>query len=239
MKSVLITGGSKGIGLGLVRSLLEEGWKVTTVSRSFSEELQLLSKKHQDLLQWWQADLSDPDQVRQIGNRKEIFQGFDAFIANAAIGTDGLLSLLSESQIRKTIETNLTSTILLTRQVIKGMLQNMKGSIIFVSSIAAVVGFRGLSVYSATKAALLGFCRALVREYGERGIRFNVVLPGFIETEMSSSIPFTERSRILRRIPVKRFGTVEDVVNLIRFLLSEQASYINGAEFVVDGGIRA
>lgn len=239
-KQVLVTGGSRGLGLALVRDLSKAGWHVYTVSRQLSDELKNTIESSGNRIIWWQADLGDPEQVKRIGEREEILSGLDAFIANAAIGTDGLLTLLGEHEIRRTVEVNLTSTILLTRQVVKGMLQRGRGGVlVFIASVAAITGFRGLSVYAATKAGLLGFSRTLAREYGERGIRSNAILPGFLETEMSAGLSAELRARLLRRIPAGRFGTVNDVVGLVRFLLSEEASYLNGGEFVIDGGMRA
>lgn len=239
-KKILITGGSRGLGLSLVEQLHMSGWTVYTVSRNLSPELERIVRSSDGLVQWWSVDLGDPEQVKRIGEREEILAGLDAFVANAAVGTDGLLVLSGEADIRRTIEINLTSTILLTRQVLKGMLhRGSGGAIIFISSVAAITGFRGLSIYAATKAALLGFSRTIAREYGQRGIRSNVVLPGFIQTDMSASLSAELRQHLVRRIPAGRLGEVADVVGVVMFLLSDEARYVNGAEFVVDGGMRA
>jgi 3-oxoacyl-[acyl-carrier protein] reductase len=164
----------------------------------------------------------------------------DAFIANAAIGTEGLLTLTSESDLRGCVELNLTSVMLLAREILKGMLaRGSGGSLLFISSIAARTGFPGLSVYGATKGALLAFSRALAREYGGRGIRSNCVLPGFLETEMSATLPETARDRLKRRTPLNRLGQVEDVAGLVSFLLSDEARHVTGSEYIVDGGMTA
>ena len=128
---------------------------------------------------------------------------------------------------------------LLAREAIKGMLTHGGGSLIFIASVAARTGFSGLAVYGAAKGGLVSFSRALAREYGKRGIRSNAVLPGFLETEMSQSLPVAKRDRIVGRTALKRLGAAHDVAGVVTFLLSEQARYVTGTEIVVDGGLTA
>jgi len=239
-KRVLVTGGSRGLGAAICRRLLEEGWQVVTVSRRRSPVIEELEQTFPEGFSWTACDLGDGRALDEFCRTGGVLEGLDGFVANAAIGTDGLLTLLSEEEIRRTIEINLTSTILLTRQVVKGMLnRGQGGSVVFLSSVAAVTGLRGLSVYAATKAALLGFARALAREYGGRGIRFNCVLPGFLETEMTRGLEEGQRARLIRRTPLGRLGEVEDVVGAVVYLLSEEGRFVTGTEVVVDGGLRA
>ncbi|RME89750.1 MAG: SDR family oxidoreductase [Verrucomicrobia bacterium] len=239
MKRVLVTGGSRGLGLAICERLLAEGWEVATVSRRRTEAVTRLGEKFGGRLRHWEADLADGEAMKRVVEEAGVVSpGLDAFVANAAVGTEGLLTLTSEEAIRRTIEINLTATILLTRQVVKGMLER-GGRLVFVSSVAARTGFTGLTVYSATKGALVSFSRALAREYGRRGIRSNCVLPGFLETEMSATLGPEQKERLARRAALGRLGEVNDVVGAVAFLLSDEAAFITGTELVIDGGSTA
>ncbi|MCB1124958.1 MAG: SDR family oxidoreductase [Verrucomicrobiae bacterium] len=238
MKRALITGGSRGLGLALCDRLLSEGWEVVAVSRRTTAAFDKLRADSGGRLHHFSVDLADPDGVAQLTERAGLLEGLEAFVANAAVGTEGLLTLTSEAAIRETLEVNLTSTILLTRQVVKGML-GRGGSLVFVSSVAARTGFSGLSVYAATKGALVAFSRSVAREYGSRGIRSNCVLPGFLETDMSASLSGNQRERLARRAALGRLGTVTDVVGSVSFLLSDESRFVTGTEIVIDGGSTA
>jgi 3-oxoacyl-[acyl-carrier protein] reductase len=235
MKRVLVTGGSRGLGLAVCQDLLAAGWNVTTCSRRPTPAVEELRSTYPAQYSFHAADLSQPGAVEALANSARLIEGVDALVANAAVGTEGLLTLTSESAIRECLDVNLAATILLTRAVVKGMLPR-GGSLVFVSSVAARTGFSGLSVYAATKGALVSFSKVLAREYGERGIRSNCVLPGFLETDMSATLPAEQRERLKRRSPLGRLGTVGDVVGAVRYLLSAQASFVTGTELVVDGG---
>ncbi len=235
MKRILITGGSRGLGLALCERMLEDGWDVLTVSRSTTPELESLREKVGGRLEHFAHDLADPGAVAALVDEVRLLDGVDGFVANAAVGTEGLLTLLGEEEIRRTVEINLVSTILLARQVVKGMLAR-GGSLVFVSSVAARTGFSGLSVYGATKGALTAFSRGVAREYGRKNIRSNCVLPGFLETDMSASLGEDQRRTVARRSALGRLGRVDDVVGAVRFLLSDEAKFITGTELTVDGG---
>lgn len=239
MKRVLVTGGSRGLGLAICERLLADGWEVATVSRRGSPGLDRLRARFPGRLIHCEADLGRPGGVARVVEAAGVVSpGLDGFVANAAVGTEGLLTLTSEATIRESLEVNLVSTILLTRQVVKGMLER-GGRLVFVSSVAARTGYSGLSVYSAAKGALVSFSRALAREYGRRGIRSNCVLPGFLETEMSATLAPDQKERLARRAALGRLGKVEDVVGAVAFLLGEEAEFITGTELVVDGGSTA
>jgi 3-oxoacyl-[acyl-carrier protein] reductase len=235
MKRVLVTGGSRGLGLEVCRRLLSEGCYVITSSRQLTPELSDLLKAHPDQTQYHSIDLAKVGAAAELARSARVLAGMDGFVANAAIGTEGLLTLSSEHAIRQCMEVNLIACVVLAREIIKGMLAK-GGSLVFVSSVAAQTGLAGLSVYSATKGALLSFSRSLAREYGKRGIRSNCVLPGFLETEMTQSLSTIDRARLAKRTALKRLGQASDVVGAVSFLLSEEASYITGTELVVDGG---
>lgn len=238
MKTVLITGASRGLGLALAQGLLLGGWRVVTASRSRSAELDALIRAQPDRIEHHPVDFARADDTRAFAAGPAVMGGVDAFIANAAIGTEGLLTLTSEAAIRECVEVNLVAPMLLARQVIKGMIDR-GGSLVFVSSVAARTGLAGLSVYTATKGGLVAFSRALAREYGERGIRSNCILPGFLETDMSSTLTLEQRERVRRRTPLGRLGQVNDVIGAVRYLLSDDARFVTGTEVEVDGGFRA
>ena len=235
MKRVLITGGSRGLGLALCRAMLAAGWQVVTCSRRGSPELTDLQQQHPGSLEHWPVDLAASGAATSLAEQARVLDGLDGFVANAALGTEGLLTLTPEAMLRECVEVNLTSTMLLARQVVKGMLAR-GGSLVFISSVAARAGLTGLSVYAATKGALVSFSRTLAREYGERGIRSNCVMPGFLETDMSASLSAAQRERLVRRTPLRRLGVAADVVGAVAFLLSDEARFVTGSELVVDGG---
>ncbi|MBI4326076.1 MAG: SDR family oxidoreductase [Chloroflexi bacterium] len=238
MKRILVTGGSRGLGLAICRRLLTEGHHIISASRRLSPELSELRSEHSDRLEFFAVDFADKDAAAQLSISARLLEGVDAFVANAAIGTEGLLTLTSNSAVEECIQVNLVAPLLLAREVIKGMLTR-GGSLVFISSVAAQTGFAGLTVYSATKGALVSFSRSLAREYGERGIRSNCILPGFLETEMSQSLGEEDRARLRRRIALKRLGQVQDVVGGVSFLISDEARYVTGTEMVIDGGLSA
>jgi 3-oxoacyl-[acyl-carrier protein] reductase len=235
VKRFLVTGGSRGLGLAICRSLAQADGIVTSVSRQGSSGLSQAISDFPGKIEPYFADLSKVEEIKKLGDDLRLHDGFDGFVANAAIGTSGILTLASKARIEECIQLNLLSVILLTREVLKGMLTR-GGSLVFVSSVTAIRGYTGLSVYSATKGALLSFSRSLAREYGSRGIRANCLLPGFLETEMTQSLSAEDKRRIEKRTCLQRLGNAEDVVSAVKFLLSEEARFITGSEFVIDGG---
>jgi 3-oxoacyl-[acyl-carrier protein] reductase len=238
VKRVLVTGGSRGLGLGICRRLLRDDFHVITASRRVSKELEALIGSYPKQIEHHQVDFADPRACSTLSKAARLLDGIDGFVANAAIGTEGLLTLTSESAIHECVQVNLLAPMLLAREVIKGMLAR-GGSLVFIASVAATTAFSGLTAYSATKGGLVSFSRALAREYGERGIRSNAVLPGFLDTEMSATLGAQDRERVVRRTALKRLGTVEDVVDTVAFLLSDSARYITGTEIMIDGGLTA
>ncbi len=237
MKRYLVTGGSKGLGLCVARALLESGAEVLTCARRRTEHLDALVVQFGAHVRFLEADLAMQGTVARLVGEFGILDGVDGFVANAALGFDGLLTLSSEESMRACVELNLMSSMLLAREVVKGMLPRKQGSLVFVSSVAARTGLSGLTVYGATKAGLCGFSKAVAREYGSVGIRSNCVLPGFLETQMTHGLTEAGRDGLARRTSLKRLGTAEDAAGTICFLLSDAAAFVTGTEVVVDGGM--
>jgi 3-oxoacyl-[acyl-carrier protein] reductase len=238
-KLIIVSGGSKGLGKGMVQGLLEAGYRVATFSRTKTEFIKSIeSSSHANNFSFESIDATDFDKVNAY--LKQIYQAYgqiDALINNAGMAVDGVLTMMKPSDINKLLTLNLESSIRVTQTCAKLMLPKKSGSIINISSIIGLRGYSGLAVYSATKAGLDGFTRALARELGPRMIRVNSIAPGYLDTELSSSLSTEQRGQIIRRTPLGRLGKVEDVLGLTKFLLSPEAEFITGHTFVVDGGI--
>jgi 3-oxoacyl-[acyl-carrier protein] reductase len=240
MKKFLVTGGSRGLGLAVCRRLLEAGHSVTTTSRKPSEELNQVLQENADRFKHCTLDLSELPAVEKFAQDARLLDGIDGFVANAAWGMDGLLTLSRTQDIEHCIRVNLLATMVLAREVVKGMLaQGRGGSLVFVSSVAARSGFSGLSVYAATKGALLAFSRTIAREYGEREIRSNCVLPGYFESDMNAGVDDETREKIRRRTTLGRHVDQADVAGIIYYLLSDASRSVTGAELIVDAGMTA
>jgi len=237
-KVILLSGGSRGLGLAFVESLLCSGHSIYTFSRRISPELEGLSASSGGRLIWESIDATDfplvEDYVKRLYERE---RKLDVLINNAGVGLDGVLTLMRPEDVSSLLALNLESCIRLTRFAVKYMLMAKSGSIVNISSIIGIRGYSGLSVYSATKAGLDGFSRALAREFGSKGIRVNSVAPGYLETDMSSKLQGQQREQIIRRTPLGRLGRVDDVTGVVNFLISDEARFITGQTIVVDGGI--
>ena len=239
-QTIVISGGSRGLGQGLVTDLLASGHRVATFSRKLSpfiEECQAQDPAGKHF--FWQAvDGLDFEQVRHfVRDVDERFAGVDALINNAGIGIDGILTTMQDAEIHQVLSLNLESAIQLSRACLKIMLRQRAGNIVNITSVNGIRGFSGVSVYSATKAGLDGLTRSLAREVGAMGIRVNAIASGYFESEMTSSLNERQRAWIVRQTALRRLGNVDDLVGVVRFLLSPAAQFITGQTLVVDGGL--
>lgn len=239
-QTVVISGGSRGLGASLVASFLDKGYNVATFSRSCSEFIQQYQALYteQGRFLWQAIDGTDFDKfkpfVRQV---VEQFGSIDVLINNAGVGDDGILTLMRTSDIHRIIALNYEAAVFLSQTCAKVMLQQESGNIINISSVHGIRGHAGVSVYSSTKSALDGFTRSLARELGPRNIRVNSIAPGFFESDMAQTFSTEKKQKISRRTPLQRLGTVDDITRAVSFLVSSDASFITGQTLAVDGGI--
>jgi 3-oxoacyl-[acyl-carrier protein] reductase len=244
MRNILVTGGSRGLGLGIAQQLTTAGYCVIALARKLNKNLTTaiegVTRSKQGELHFVPFDLSEiqaiPALIKKI--RKD-FGPIYGLVNNAAIGTDGILALMHNSQIEEIIRVNTVSPIVLTKYVVRSMLSEGGGRIVNIASIIGFTGYRGLSVYGATKASMLGFTRSLAREVGSQGVNVNAVAPGFIDTDMTQSMGDEERSQIQRRSALKRLPEIADVANAMEFLLGDKAKNITGTVLTVDAGSTA
>jgi len=237
---VIVTGGSRGLGAGIVRSYLESGDRVATCARSATPGVDAWSADPAltDRFLFMPADLSkSADAAAFVQAVVTRWDHIDVLINNAGVARDGILGLFSDDDVDTVIDLNLKGTIYVTRLVSRRMLARGHGSIVNISSIVGRSGYRGLSVYSATKAALDGFTRAMARELGSRGITVNGIAPGYLRTEMSHGLDAEQLQQIIRRTPAGRLGEPADIARAAQFLTDPRNSYITGQVLVVDGGL--
>jgi len=241
-KHVIVTGGSRGLGLALVEALLADGYRVSTCSRTPSEALDRLAGP--DLF-WHSCRIGDGAEVRAFFDAAVAWGGSSplwGLVNNAGIAREGVLATFPEVDAEAVIQTNLTGALQAARAFLRAKLVArgagaQGGRIVNISSIIGQRGYVGLSAYSASKAGLDGLTRALAREVGRRAITVNSVAPGYLDTEMSGSLSSGQRDQIVRRTPLGRLGTAADVVPLVRFLLGDGGGFITGQTLTVDGGI--
>jgi 3-oxoacyl-[acyl-carrier protein] reductase len=239
-RTVLVTGGTRGLGLAITRRLAREGYRVVAAARSPSADLRDAIAETPRLVHFQRLDLSEFDTLHDTVRSVVTEHGrLYALINNAAIARSGVLATLHDSEVTQSVAVNVTGTILLTKYALRSMLLEQQGRVVNVASIIADTGFNGLSVYGATKAALVGFTRSLAREVGKKGITVNAVLPGYMDTDMSASLDSDQLDRIRRRSALRRLVTVEEVAGTVAYLLSEEASGVSGSSLTIDAGSTA
>lgn len=239
-KTVIVTGASRGLGLAICNQLLQENYFVVAISRSLSNELANLCDGHPLSIAHVPYDLANLDVIHTLC--KTIIEEFGrpyALINNAAVGHDGVLATMHNSEINSLLNINVQAPILLSKYLSRSMMLNRTGRIINISSIIASTGFSGLSVYAASKAAIEGFTRSLSREVGKAGITVNCVAPGYMQTEMTSSLQGEKLESVKRRSPLGRLASPADAASAVLYLMSEQAKSMTGTIMTVDAGSTA
>ncbi|GAB3957483.1 3-oxoacyl-[acyl-carrier-protein] reductase [Streptomyces sparsus] len=228
-RSVLVTGGSRGIGLAIARALAEGGDRVAVTYRSGEPPEGFLAVR---------CDITDAEQVEQAYKEIEEKQGpVEVLVANAGVTRDQLLLRMSDEDFTSVLDTNLTGTFRVVKRASRAMLRARKGRIVLISSVVGLLGSAGQANYAASKAGLVGFARSIARELGSRNITCNVVAPGFVDTDMTRALTDEQRTAIVGRVPLGRYAQPDEIAATVRFLASEQAAYITGAVIPVDGGL--
>lgn len=244
MRSVIVTGGSRGLGLGIARKLAGPEYRVIAVARKQTDQLASAIEEAERLCPgsfcFAPFDLSDVENIGSFVKRlHKQFGPLYGLVNNAGISFDGALPLMPNSQIEKLVRLNTLSPIILTKYVVRLMLADGGGRIVNVASIMGFTGYKGLAAYGATKASLLGFTRSLAREVGTMGINVNSVAPGFVDTDLTQALKPEQRQQIIRRSALKRFAEVEDIANAVEFLLGCKSRNITGTVLTVDAGATA
>ena len=236
-RNILVTGGSRGVGLAVAVRLVKDGWRVIALARKPTDALKTAIKSADGALHFKAFDLSQldaiPDMVRDL---KKEFGPIYGLVNNAALGTDGLLSNMHVTQIEEVVKLNTVSPMVLTKHAVRGMMTAGEGRVVNISSIIGSTGYSGLSVYGATKASMIGFTKSLAREVGRMNVTVNAVAPGFMDTDMTQSLNEGHRAQIARRSALQRLVNVEDVANAVSFLMSDAARNITGTVMTVDAG---
>jgi 3-oxoacyl-[acyl-carrier protein] reductase len=238
MRNVLVTGGSRGIGLAIAGRLAGAGFNVIAVSRRESEELRAaITEAKQGNLHFRGCDLSAIDAIPAfVKQMRDEFGAIYGLVNNAGIGTEGLLATMHNSEIEALVRLNVLSPVILTKYIVRHMMADGEGRIVNISSIIASTGYNGLSVYGATKAAATGFTRSLAREVGKLGITVNAIAPGFIDTELTHNLGGEGRQKIASRSALKRLPETDDVASMVEYLLGDGGRNITGTVLTVDAG---
>jgi 3-oxoacyl-[acyl-carrier protein] reductase len=233
-RSVLVTGGNRGIGLAIARAFAEAGDDVAVTFRTGEPPKELADLGCLAV----RCDITDPEQVERAYKEVEEKQGpVEVLVANAGVTRDQLLLRMSEEDFATVLDTNLTGTFRVVKRAAKRMLRARTGRIVLISSVVGLLGSAGQANYAASKAGLVGFARSLARELGSRNITCNVIAPGFVDTDMTKALSDEQRANIVEQVPLGRYAQPGEIASSVRFLASEEAAYITGAVIPVDGGL--
>jgi len=237
MRSVIVTGGSRGLGLGIARRLAGE-YRVIALARSETSQLtSAMREAAPDSFHFVPFDLAQVDDISALvkGVHKK-FGPIYGLVNNAAVSFGGALSLMHNSKIEQMVRLNTLSPIVLTKYVVRSMMADGGGRVVNIASIVGFTGYSGLAGYAATKASMLGFTRSLAREVGRTGVNVNAIAPGFLDTEMTQGLKGDQQARIVRRSALGRLAEIGDVANAVEFLLSDKAKNVTGTIMTVDAG---
>lgn len=241
MRNVIVTGGSRGLGLGITGKLAAEGYRVIALARKQSDPLTSAMRDAERVnrgsIHFVSFDLANIEDIAElVKSLRKDWGPIHGLVNNAGISFDGALSLMPNSKIEQLVRVNTLSPIVLTKYVVRAMMADGGGRIVNIASITGFTGYSGLSVYGATKASLIGFTRSLAREVGRMGVNVNAVAPGFIDTEMTRELGERQRDQIVRRSALRRLADIEDVANAVEFLLGCKSKNITGTVLTVDAG---
>jgi 3-oxoacyl-[acyl-carrier protein] reductase len=231
-KTALVTGASRGIGRAVAVELAGAGASVVVGYRSGRDEAEALAQEINGRVV--QADVSEPaDAARLVEEAGDL----DILVNNAGVTRDGVLARMRDDDWSVVLETNLSAVFYTCRAVTRGMMKRRTGAIVNLSSIVGLHGNWGQANYAASKAGIIGFTKSLAQELGSRGVRANVVAPGYVKTQLTDVIPEAARAKMLDLTPLGRLGDPEDVAGAVRFLCSDEAAFITGVVLLVDGGL--
>ena len=244
MRNVVVTGGSRGLGLGIARKLTNEGYRAIAIARKSNGQLEAAMSEtkcaQKGTLHFVPFDFADIDEIPElVKNLRRDFGPIYGLVNNAALGFDGVLANMHNARIEQLIRVNTVAPIMLTKYVVRAMMSERCGRVVNVASIIGFTGYSGLSVYGATKASMIGFTRSLAREVGQLGVNVNAVAPGFIATDMTQSLDGKQRAQVARRSALRRLPEVDDVATTVAFLLGDGAKNITGTVMTVDAGSTA
>jgi 3-oxoacyl-[acyl-carrier protein] reductase len=231
-KRALVTGGSRGIGRAIVGELTRAGASVAFSYRSGREEAEAVAAETG--ARALEADVSDAERARSL---VEEAGELDILVNNAGVTRDGLIARMSDDDWRTVLETNLGGTFYTCRAAARGMMRRRAGAIVNLTSIVGLHGNLGQTNYAASKAGIIGLTKSLARELGSRGVRANAIAPGYVDTRLTREIPEELRAVMLTNTPLGRLGDPEDIAGAVRFLCSDEASFITGEILLVDGGL--
>ena len=240
-RTAIVTGGSRGIGRAIVRELASRGSNVAfnfVKNREMADEIVAEIEKEGGRALGCQADVTDfASAEAMVKSVKTEFGSVDYLVNNAGITRDKLIMMMSQEDWDAVIDTNLKGAFNITRHAVSLMVRQRRGSILNIASISGIVGMAGQTNYSASKAGLIGFTKALAKEVGRRSITVNALALGLIETDMTATLPDEYKQKMLEQIPLGRYGTVEEVARIAAFLLSDDARYITGQVIQANGGL--
>ena len=241
MRNVVVTGGSRGLGLGIARRLTAVGYRAIAIARKETSQLKQAiddaERVRPGSFQFVPFDLAEIADIPQlVKSLRNDFGAIYGLVNNAALGSSGALALMPTSQIEQLVRLNTLSPIVLTKYLVRSMMADGGGRIVNVASIIGFTGYQGLSVYGATKASMIGFTRSLAREVGRMGVNVNSVAPGFLDTAMTQGLEHEQRQQIARRSALRRLPDIDDVAHAVEFLLGDTGKSITGTVLTVDAG---